>query len=145
MGKSKVLIRNAKPRDLDKIKLIADLHKKELGFVLRPALEKGIQQKEVVVALKDEELIGFVHFHHRRDGQTTLYNIVVLKNHRGEGVGRQLIDELINRARKMNKYLLLLKCPEELPANHFYGQLGFKQTHLENGKERKLLVWKKQI
>lgn len=141
----KILIRNAELRDLDRIKCIADLHKQELGFVLRPALKKGIQQEEVIVAIKDKELIGFVHFHHRRDEQTTLYKIVVLENYRGKGVGKLLINELVDKAKKLDKRLLLLKCPEDLPANYFYDHINFRLTHLENGKGRRLVVWRKEI
>ena len=43
-------IRKATINELDAIKLLADQHKVELGFVLRPAMEKAILDREVFVA-----------------------------------------------------------------------------------------------
>jgi N-acetylglutamate synthase-like GNAT family acetyltransferase len=134
-------IRKATPPDLDSIKQIADAHRQELGFIRRPTLQAAINRQEIFVADKDGQIIGFVEYHHRRDEQTTLYNIVVQPNCRGQGVGRGLAEALITEAKSLNKAFIRLKCPAELESNQFYEALNFQLHETEAGKHRPLNVW----
>jgi N-acetylglutamate synthase-like GNAT family acetyltransferase len=135
------LIRKAVIEDLDTIKHLADLHKEELGFVLRPALEKAIIDQELFIAEAEGMVVGFVHYHHRRDQQTTLYHIVVSEDSRRAGVGQALVNALSEESNEMGKTFILLKCPQNLLANHFYEGVGFSLKRVENGKHRPLNVW----
>ncbi len=137
-------IRKATLNDLDEIKALADANRYELGFVLRPALIRSINRKEVFVA-ENKSIMGFVEYHHRRDSQTTIYHIVVCKTYRRVGVGRALINAVIEEAKKFNKKYILSKCPIDLPANKFYEHLGFENSGISNGKNRKLVVWIKKL
>lgn len=134
-------IRKATPADLDSIKVIADAHRQELGFVLRPALARSIMRGEILVAENSQGLIGFVEYHHRRDEQTTLYHIVVVANHRRQGVGEALIDALCDEALRLGKQVIQLKCPADLPAQEFYARLEFDLLGQEEGKARPLTIW----
>ncbi len=134
-------IRKAALADLDAIKVIADTYRRELGFVLRPALARSITRGEVLVAENSAGLIGFVEYRHRQDEQTTLYHIAVVSNHRQEGVGRSLVDALHSEAWTIGKKIILLKCPSELPAQGFYARLGFNSIGEEPGNKRSLIVW----
>lgn len=134
-------IRKPTTEDLNEIKMLADQHKEELGFVLRPALEKAIVDQEIFVAEIDDRVVGFVHYHHRRDQQTTLYHIAVDEPYRRLGIGQALLTALGDEAYSLNKALVLLRCPQNLPANHFYGKSGFTLLRVENGKRRALNVW----
>jgi N-acetylglutamate synthase-like GNAT family acetyltransferase len=134
-------IRKAGKNDLDAIKKLADQHKEELGFILRPALDKSISDKEIFVAESNSRLIAFVHYHHRKDRQTTLYHIVVDAVHRNTGVGLGLINALYGECRVIDKEMILLKCPENLEANNFYKKSGFGLYQVETGKKRRLNVW----
>ncbi len=87
------------------------------------------------------QLIGFVHFHHRRDQQTTLYHLAVQESGRRHGVGRMLVCTLRDDARQHGKAFIRLKCPEPLSANQFYERVGFVKTGIEPGKLRALCVW----
>jgi ribosomal protein S18 acetylase RimI-like enzyme len=136
-----ISIRKAVKANLDDIKKLADQHKEELGFVLRPALEKSIDGLELFVAENNNQIIGFVHYHHRKDEQTTLYHIVVNSLYRRQGVGKELINALYSEAINMKKEVILLKCPKNLPANSFYEDIGFKLNREEEGKVRALQVW----
>ena len=135
-------VRKATSGDLDAIKRLADRHKAELGFVLRPALAKAIADRELFVAeVPQGPIVGFVHYHHRRDQQTTLYHIVVNEDFRGIGVGQTLIHALSKEAARRGKTVILLKCPQNLSANRFYQKLGFTLSVVEKGKHRPLNVW----
>lgn len=145
MSQNNYRIRKATQFDLGGIKTLADKHKHELGFVLRPALVRSIAHGQVFIATTDTELIGSVDYHHRRDTQTTLYHIVVAQEWRRQGIGRGLIESLQNEASAQGKKRILLKCPEDLSANSFYQQLGFKLLSVANGRSRKLNVWQLAI
>lgn len=134
-------IRKAALDDLDAIKQLADQHREELGFVLRPALEKAITDQELLVAEAEELIVGFVHYHHRQDLQTTLYHIAVREERRSQGIGRALIEALSIESSKRGRHQILLKCPKNLTANSFYANTGFSLTHAERGKKRELNVW----
>lgn len=136
------IIRKAQLEDLDDIKRLVDQHKQELGFVIRGALARSIETSEVFIALGvSKELIGFVHYRHRRDHQTTLYNIVVEPDFQRQGVGTQLLDTLRDDAKGRAQTFILLKCPQELPANKFYKEYGFKLIEVDEGKKRPLTIW----
>lgn len=139
---SDFVIRKAALADVDVIKGLADAHKHELGFVLRPALANSIDRGEVFIAENGIGIVGFVEYHHRRDSQTTLYHIAVHSDHRRQGIGRQLVDALIRDAAQCNKRVIQLKCPVDLQANEFYERLGFSQIDVQPGRNRDLAVWR---
>lgn len=141
-GKSEIVIRSAATTDLDAVKCLADEYRYELGFVLRPALAKSIEQSELLVAENSKGIVGFVEYHHRRDEQTTLYHIAVQHDHRQLNIGRQLVEALLSEARQHGKSRIQLKCPVDLEANEFYERLGFTRVEVQPGKGRSLVVWR---
>jgi GNAT superfamily N-acetyltransferase len=139
----------AEMEHLSAAKLLADQHKRELGFINRAILQKAIEAKSLLIALKngydeqaEHELVGLAHFYVRRDQIITLYSIVVAQAYRRTGLGRQLFVALVNEARIRGKKEIYLKCPEELPANLFYECLGLRKVAREPGKLRTLNIWK---
>jgi ribosomal protein S18 acetylase RimI-like enzyme len=141
MDTDKTRVRKACAEDLDSIKALADANKSSLGFVLRPALAAGIQRGWLLVAEHAGHVIGFLHYRHRQDSQTTLYEICVDKAWRGNGVGRSLVQALAAESEAMGKVRIRLKAPTDLPANVFYRQVGFILAGVEWGKRRQLNVW----
>jgi ribosomal protein S18 acetylase RimI-like enzyme len=125
------------------IKRIADDNKLELGFVLQPALAESLTAQRILVAKLDgiAGITGFLHYRHRKDRITKVYQICVDKQHRGKGVGEKLLDELRRNAAQMEQERLLLNCPEGLLANDFYRKYGFVQLGTLPGKRRRLIVW----
>jgi len=145
-GDNDVLVRMAVTEDLERIKLLADSHKSELGFLIRGAIRKSIDNHEVYTADHlSFGVCGFVQYRYRRDEQTTLYNIVVDPAYRGLGLGRRLLDALVADAVQHHKGYIQLKCPSELPANGFYRHCGFELVQIEEGKLRALNVWRLQL
>src|SRR5215471_16138454 len=87
-----------KPRDIsaiDSLKSIADLHRHELGFHSRQTFVDSLKKGEIFVARYKGEVVGFVRYHHRKDSQTTIYEIAVLPDLRCKGVGGSLVRALI--------------------------------------------------
>ena len=135
-------IRKAIPEDVDDIKVLADAHKHELGFVMRPALERSIARREIIVAENYHSVVGFVEYHHRQDKQTTIYHIAVMTEYRRQGIGQALITALREEADKLGKTTIQLKCPVDLPADRFYSEIGFDKMKEEEGKARRLGLWR---
>lgn len=139
------LIRKARLRDLEAIKQIADANKEAIGFVLRPALAENIRRGWVLVAEKAGVVIGFASYRHRRDEQTTLYEICVAEGQRGNSVGRALLETLVEESQRLSKDYLRLKCPADSEANAFYASLAFEQVGKERGKNRELIQWERAL
>jgi GNAT superfamily N-acetyltransferase len=144
-----ITIMIAKMEHLSAAKLLSDQHKRELGFINQAILQKAIEARLLLIALRDgydeqaeHELVGLAHFYVRRDQIITLYSIVVDQAYQRTGLGRLLFVSLVNEARIRGKNEICLKCPEELPANIFYERLGLQKVSSEPGKLRTLNIWK---
>ena len=136
------MIRKATTYDIDAIKHIADANKDTLGFVMRPALLENIEHGWVLVAERDSQVIGFVNYRHRRDTQTTIYEICVAQAYRGQDFGSQLIDALQQESKNLGKTYIQLKAIVDIPANRFYARYGFSLRSMEPGKRHALNVWR---
>jgi ribosomal protein S18 acetylase RimI-like enzyme len=136
-------VRAARPGDIDPIKTIADDNRAELGFHTRESFSEGIGKAELLVAVSDGKVAGFLRFHHTRAGHTTLREVATARAFRGRGIGRRLVLALLEQARGAGSGSIRLSCPVELPANHFYQSLGFRRSHRRSkpGKSRPLYQW----
>jgi N-acetylglutamate synthase-like GNAT family acetyltransferase len=141
----RVEYRSATRIDVPSIKALADAHRLELGFVLRPVILASADAHSVIVALSKGEVIGFVRFHHRRDGITTIYEVCVDATRRMQGIGRRLVDVLRSKAKTLGHSSMKLKCPEGVAANEFYACIGMTHTSIEKGRRRRLMVWRQAL
>ncbi len=146
-----VEVRLARKKDLKAVKKLADGHRRELGFVRLPTLQQAVNERRIFVAILNpspafrpsSRIIGFVHFRCCKDGHATIYEIVVAPEWRGKGVGKALVQAVINEAKQRGCSVLRLKCPVDLPANGFYHRLGFVRIGVEtpDGNRRPLAIW----
>lgn len=128
-------VETATIEDIEQIKKIADKNTQEIGFVLRPALEENSKKGCLLVAkTKENEVVGFCNYNARKDGVNVIYEICTDYKYRGNGIGKSLISAV--------KKPIQLKCPEDNESNKFYEHYGFKLIDVENGKKRKLNVWR---
>jgi ribosomal protein S18 acetylase RimI-like enzyme len=132
-------VRQAGEADLVAVKRLADGCKSEIGFISRGMLCNASGRGELLVAALGDEVVGFVDFHRRRDGQITIYGIVVAPEVRCRGIGRALVAALVAEPLPAR---LALKCPTDNPANGFYAALGFQCVGVEAPtKRRPLNLW----
>jgi len=123
--------RLAKISDIDIIKQVAAKHTRELGFILRPALVEAVRREEL---LFDDATGSFCHYHTRRDGVSVIYEICVPEQFRNMGIAKSFL--------YMIPLPIQLKCPIDNESNNFYQHLGFKLVGVEQGKKRRLNVWR---
>ena len=136
------IIHAAEINDVDKIKQIADENKEALGFLPRAKVVEAVNANRVKILKTSGEVAGFVIYRHRKkDLQTTLSDICIASFWRKQNGGKQLINHLYEECTALNRDFILLKCPEDLPANNFYEAVGFKHVRTEAGRTRKLKVW----
>lgn len=123
-----ITVRAAHERDIPQIKKIADANKRYLGFTVRAILGSSIAKGELYVALIGNKIIGFIRWHRRKDGWTTVYELAVDEGHRKQGVGKKLMEIVGQGPAK-------LKCHTTNPAICFYTKLGFgvQSTEITKG------------
>lgn len=129
----KASIRYAVESDVSSIKRIANAYKQELGYVMYPALREAITRRELYVAEYDQRIVGFIHWHRRKDGWATVYEIAVHRECLGQHIGAGLLASIPKPIR--------LKCPVDNQANGFYSHLGMLLTKIEPGRKRALNNW----
>ena len=135
-----VTIRYAHETDIAGAKDLADRHRMELGFVRVSVLHEAQKKKWLLVAVRDEQVIGFANFRIRQDNNATLYDIVIETRYRKQNIGKRLIQRLTWLVNVAGGEHIRLKCPQSLPANAFYEKLQFTRTDTEVGKKRPLNV-----
>jgi len=130
------MIRLAVEHDLNEIKRIANQNRTFIGFVMKVALMESIQKKSLWVFEKDSLVVGFVHYHPRKDDWQTVHELAVAKNVQHLGIGQQLFDIVPLPIR--------LKTTEDNEtALKFYAKNGMHIVGMQNGKKRKLTILEK--
>lgn len=130
------MIRLASEHDLTDIKRIANQNREFIGFVMKVALMEAIQKKSLLVFDNSTGVVGFVHYHPRKDGWHTVHELAVSKSIQCQGIGQQLFDSVPLPIR--------LKTTEDnVNALKFYAKNGMNIVGIENGKKRKLTVLEK--
>ena len=85
---------------------------------------------------------GFCHWHLCKNGQITIYEIIVLPEYRNKGIAIRILEQLKNARGATN---IFAKCPADLEANKWYENRGFicegKET-LKSGKVLNLLRYR---
>lgn len=127
------MVRLATLDDISDIKKIADKNSKEIGFVLRPALEEHCKKNTLLVCEFDDKIAGFCNYHHRKDGINVIYEICVSKDFRNKGLAKELINSVPRPIR--------LKCPVDNESNKFYQHIGAKLVETVPGRKRDLNIY----
>ena len=143
-----VTVREASQEDAPAITALSEASEDELGTISqhRQWLEQQIDRGEIFVAETAEgELVGFVVFDHNpltAEEHTTIYYLCTDSAYRRRGIGKRLMEAVAADVRLYGNKRITLKCPTQLPANHFYQSIGYtlegSETNHEGGR---LNVW----
>lgn len=140
----RVRIWPATPGHTEGILRIARSNRDALGFTPRAAYDKAVAASEILVATAGVDVVGFVKFHFRRDGQATVYEIAVSNEWRRQGIGRSLLRALLAKCGCRGMRVLRLQCPCDLPANEFYGATGWRKVGTNPGRSRALAIYEQE-
>lgn len=128
------LIRRAAPNEAKTIQNITRHFKHELPFVMLPQIQSSIEAGELFVAEVEQQIVGFVRFHTRKDAISTLYDLAVLPHYQKTGIGSALVFSV--------PAPIQLRCTVDNPANRFYRRLGFRKLSTEQGKKQALNLYR---
>lgn len=91
---------------------------------------------ELFVAVIDDEIVGMLqitfipYLTYQGGWRALIEGVRVAQHHRGKGLGKQLFEWAIRRARERNCHLVQLTTDKSRPdALKFYESLGFVATH----------------
>lgn len=85
---------------------------------------------------------AFCRYHLRKDGQLTIYEIFILPEYRGRGLGREILCKLESSGADS----IFAKCPSDLISNGWYQHMGFTLEGVEELKSgRSLNLWRKKL
>jgi len=142
----RISINHATAAGIDACKTIADQHRDVLGFLTRAVFTEAAERQQLLVAAIDGQIVGFVRFNHRTRGiETAIYDICTDRDMQRHGIGRALVVALAAECRQCNRESIVLRCPVGAHANDFYAHIGFHQGAIEEGKRRRLIVWRLPI
>lgn len=130
------MIRLATVDDLKDIKRIANQNREFIGFVMNVALKESIEKQSLKVLIKDESIVGFVHYHRRKDGWNTLHELAIEKEYQRHGYGQNLFDDVPQPIR-------LKTTADNTNAINFYLKNSMTHVRNEQGKKRELMVFEK--
>lgn len=119
--------------DIAAILKITHQYRNELGYVNAAALRENMARQTLIVAVRDDMVIGFCNYRACLDGWQTVYEIAVHRDFKKQGVGSEILANVPNPVR--------LKCTTDNPANAFYEAMGFTHQGIDQGKKRPLNIW----
>lgn len=130
---------------LTQVVKLADSNRSSLGFMPEQAFEPFAKDEQIIIALADEEVLGYLLF--RRvvsKHRVAIAHLCVGKNNRGKGVPEQLFKFLVQHVRKSHATSgILLKCRREYThATAMWERMGFvpRGEVPGRGRERKPLT-----
>ncbi|MCD0470163.1 GNAT family N-acetyltransferase [Flavobacterium sp. JAS] len=137
--KIKIQIRKIEPQDLDFVyKAICELENEELDFEVFAAIfHENISNKNnlYLLAENENEGLGFISFHtqnllHHCGLVGEIQEFFIHQNHRGKGIGRQLINEIMQYADQNNLKSIEVTTNRRRVENVLiYENLGFNLSH----------------
>ena len=120
-----------KSHSTDVIKILIDSFSKNYDKKINESIFSS-DEVDGIVALEKGNVIGYASIHYikkitRKSG--IIEDVVVKENHRGKGIGKLLVNNLIEKAKKNNCDKIILSSSEK--NLKFYQKLGFQKNEFE--------------
>ncbi|MBS1918399.1 MAG: GNAT family N-acetyltransferase [Bacteroidetes bacterium] len=108
------------------------LEEEQLNYMLNlfyspSSLKKQILEDNHIFLIieDDEEPVGFASYSFISQGIYKLHKIYVLPNQQGKGLGKTIVDFIVNEIKPLNATALQLNVNRHNKAKNFYERLGF--------------------
>tara|TARA_B100000161_G_scaffold13338_1_gene8225 strand:- start:188 stop:589 length:402 start_codon:yes stop_codon:yes gene_type:complete len=120
-----------KSHSTDVIKILIDSFSKNYDKKINESIFSS-DEVDGIVALEKGNVIGYASIHYikkitRKSG--IIEDVVVKENQRGKGIGKLLVNTLIEKAKKNNCDKIILSSSEK--NLKFYQKLGFQKNEFE--------------
>lgn len=112
----------------------AILSREQLDYMMEmmysvPSLQKqsGEKGNHFILATENDIPVGFAayEFNYNKKPKTKIHKIYILPNQQGKGIGKELIDFIINKAKERHQKTLILNVNKKNIAIRFYERIGF--------------------
>ncbi len=122
---------------------LGDKARETLGFLPREAFKDYARKEQILAAVDQDELLGYVLFR-RGNSVVTIVQLCVDMYHRKAGVAKKLVDELFETHRYLY-HTIKLSCRRDYGLDEFWRALDFVPISERSGratrKESTLTVW----
>lgn len=100
----------------------------EMMYSVSSLQQQAASDKEFILAMENNQAVGFASYEFNFDGtsKTKIHKIYILSNQQGKGIGKILIDYILEQAQKEKQSALLLNVNKHNIAQHFYRKIGFE-------------------
>ncbi len=120
-----------KSHSTDVVKILIDSFSKNYDKKINESIFSS-DEVDGIVALEKGNVLGYASIHYikkitRKSG--IIEDVVVKENQRGKGIGKLLVNNLIEKAKKNNCDKIILSSSEK--NLKFYQKLGFQKNELE--------------
>lgn len=128
----------------EKIYSVFNKFTEELGFISKVQIEQAEEADQLYWKENEdgEAVAAAIIRHCQNKPQTTLQDLAVAEDYRGQGLAKEILEEAQDDS--PHPYMIA-KCPQDLPSNHFYRENGWILQRVQEGKNRDLLVWRKEL
>jgi ribosomal protein S18 acetylase RimI-like enzyme len=123
---------------LNDVRAAADTARASFGFLPHSAYDEFAYQNRMIVAVEAEsqKLVGYV-LYGGAIPQGRIFQTWCAPGIRGEGVGRQLVEEVVKRLEKLQYLSIRADVAQDLvEASNFYASLGFEAVRTRPGRTR---------
>ena len=104
-----------------------------LGFLPREALQNYLEKNNVIGAMSDDELVGYLLFGANKN-YFRITHLCVVEEYRGQGVARLLVNELSESV--STQKAIKLNCRRDYPVNNLWPKLGFVAVDEKRSRAR---------
>ena len=120
-----------KSHSTDVVKILIDSFSKNYDKKINESIFSS-DEVDGIVALEKGDVLGYASIHYikkitRKSG--IIEDVVVKENQRGKGIGKLLVNNLIEKAKKNNCDKIILSSSEK--NLKFYQKLGFQKNEFE--------------
>lgn len=140
-----IILRNWTKNDIDEIAII------EKDCMTLPWTQKMLAEEYdnpyfyCIVAQKEDEIAGYINYHHTCD-QYHIANMAVKQCYRREGIASMLLESVINRAKSQGITGITLEVgAENTAAINLYNKYGFKTEGIRKNyykTQHAYIMWK---
>jgi ribosomal protein S18 acetylase RimI-like enzyme/predicted nucleic acid-binding protein len=116
---------------LEQVVALHRLNSRTLGFLPKGAFEEHARAGQIVLALEDGVLVGYVLYRIAR-GRAVIVHLCVASNVRGRGVARALIERLKQDTKSLEGIRLL--CRRDYDISHLWSKFGFEAVNSRAGR-----------
>lgn len=96
-------------------------------------LQANEKKHRFILAKEEETVLGFAsyEFNHGKKPKTKIHKIYILTNHQGKGIGKALINFIVDEAKERHQKGLILNVNKRNKAIRFYESIGFTISNEE--------------